>query len=270
MRRKRGFTLIELLVVVAIIALLIAILLPSLGKARSKAQTAKCLANVRGLGSAAQIYITDYSMLLPYVETPDKFWVNILKTYANIDKIRICPSTSAVGGDPPGNNVGTASLTWASGETGNVGWDKISQHDYLGSYGLNGYVEAPTSGAAFASQTNPAATAAWYWHYPFTRSTTTIPIFSDSIWYDGWPHGQDGIPVNAAGTPTTVNPTIADHMGRFCLNRHNMAVNLSFMDGHGETIQLKNLWTLTWNTQWGNTSVGEGVPNPLYNNIPKN
>lgn len=56
---RRGFTLIELLVVVAIIALLIAILLPALGVAREKGKATKCLANLKGIGSGLWIYQTE-------------------------------------------------------------------------------------------------------------------------------------------------------------------------------------------------------------------
>jgi prepilin-type N-terminal cleavage/methylation domain-containing protein/prepilin-type processing-associated H-X9-DG protein len=57
-RNKHGFTLIELLVVVAIIALLIAILLPSLGKARQRSQATRCLANLHSIGQGLVVYQT--------------------------------------------------------------------------------------------------------------------------------------------------------------------------------------------------------------------
>lgn len=59
MKRSKGFTLIELLVVVAIIALLVSILLPSLGRARELARRAMCSANLNGVGKAFALYKTE-------------------------------------------------------------------------------------------------------------------------------------------------------------------------------------------------------------------
>jgi prepilin-type N-terminal cleavage/methylation domain-containing protein/prepilin-type processing-associated H-X9-DG protein len=57
--RGRGFTLLELLVVIAVIALLIAILLPSLSRARERARTAYCLSNLRQIGTGFYLYAAD-------------------------------------------------------------------------------------------------------------------------------------------------------------------------------------------------------------------
>ena len=62
----RAFTLIELLVVVAIIALLISIVMPSLSRAREQARVAKCLTNLRGIAQAGIMYIHDFEDL-PWV-----------------------------------------------------------------------------------------------------------------------------------------------------------------------------------------------------------
>ncbi|MBI4579548.1 MAG: DUF1559 domain-containing protein [Planctomycetes bacterium] len=83
--RPRGaphaFTLIEVLVVVAIIALLIAILVPTLSQARENARAVVCSSNLKQLGQATQMYVTDHKSRLPgplhpmiFRETYDEFY----------------------------------------------------------------------------------------------------------------------------------------------------------------------------------------------------
>lgn len=100
---SRGFTLIELLVVIAIIAMLLAILMPALGKVKEKARQVTCSAHMHNIGLVMNIYAGDYDSKLPMAQSTNDFGRWLFDVPWNIaEEIRVgyqlesiyCPANS--------------------------------------------------------------------------------------------------------------------------------------------------------------------------------
>ena len=237
LRPDRAFTLIELLVVVAIIALLISILLPSLGKAREQARTTVCANGVRQWGMALQYYENDYTYFLPYEGTASAAgtvengaWYNALPPYVSAPRYYlIYPGVSARLGTTATDPDTGVNYTITNSPSANAGGFKNSWIWYCptqvilsknsGSglnsfhYGMNAVING--SGAFGGSGTTK------YVKMSAIDQPTFTPFMFDS-----------------SANTSAVDPSSTS-------NRHNGKANMLFLDQHVETIFASKVITPT-------------------------
>ncbi len=150
--RRRAFTLIELLVAVAIIALLIAVLVPSLATARRKARETICMGNMHLLGTGFQSYMAEFEGTLPWDnyaegdrpsrsvgpwEEPSQ-WFNAGPVYAGLPSYASLQLTDAAGGAPLAKSGGRSPFICPeAGEPAIGGPGDAVQDGYFLTWGRN-------------------------------------------------------------------------------------------------------------------------------------
>lgn len=223
-RTDRGFTLIELLVVVGVIALLIAILVPSLGAARSQARKVACKALLRSYVLATDIYAEEFNGTLIDAYTyldPDRglarYWSGGQKLS---EKLTRCPddfSTVSMG------RAGPVFVNTAVNASGGVDWSNPSLQP------LNMYCSI--GGNENTLSASGRATAGGYSPMWVRKSQlASFTPFKMGLWAD-WqnnpvvsqPAKIFWTPGSSPGVPTTLNSIVFRHRG---------AANIAYADGH--------------------------------------
>lgn len=238
-----GFTLIELLVVISILAALLAVLLPSIKRARNQAQAVACQARLRQWGLAFKMY-TDGSEGRWFTaereddgrDGPDN-WLGLTSPgWFNTRDFIACPRATK---GSPDNSYRDAFTAWrtradavATTSAGKTIFGPVS-------YGFNAMVSWPPPQDPRSSM----APRDYYWATCDVREAANVPVFFDSALWGCVPGDCSSPPLG------DVSPLLSG-IWPMCINRHEGGINMLFMDWSTRKVGLKELWTFKWNRRF--------------------
>jgi len=269
--KRRGFTLIELLVVVAIIALLIAILLPSLGKARELSNRSVCAANLRGISQSMNIYAADNSDAYPIIASKG---TSILATGGvgspnSLDNLLSTSGLYASGNASNGNAMQNMWLLVLGGQVAAKQYqcksDPASLVNASAAIGSGTTNYQPTFNDGLTSNSRSDLAYSYSWAYMWTP--TGIGGWWKNNTDAGLPLGSDMAPANGTGNPVSVTTNGANKLANSFTHQRD-GQNVGYGDGHAEFQRLTNVGQSNDNIFTSNGAGGPSVNGTPYSGVP--
>lgn len=270
MRKSGGFTMIELLVVIAVIAVLVTILVPVLGRARRHVKAVACMSNLRHWAQIFSMYTGDNNgqfiaepaykpdgSLVSGEHTEEKIWYTVLWRYHRDRKLYFCPLATKPEDE---GGINPFSAWHHAGDELPDGWgfeNATGQKHLYGSYGMNYWIRNWQSGYE-----DPASLQwlTYYWRNADVKNTSEIPLILDCQW-SGVEPVADSYPPEYDGEVVDEYEYCEEDMKRVCLNRQrNGMTNGAFMDFSVRPIGLKEIWNLKWHQHWSEERSLVGPP----------